>query len=755
MVTKVSECNWFLLFDIALSHGESLRRQELSFGGLMTLLRSAGLLGPNTGVYQVLLETLWQYHGHPSHPTEDFDNNINSTNNIVANKMKNVHELTVNFDGFIEIMNVVCVRCFQTQRYSELVDESRPLSEAVVLSAEDQVKLKESVIFTSRRFFKPLINRSIVLKRMVVSLDSMKNNWTPYTNQLVTHIIASSIDSIVLPLFYRYAENGRVFRPAFEKMIADIFPHFSPVQKKSAVSIFDYREFFGIHNLMKYCRLKLREGVTTALELDSFAEALLMLGIVAFSDEVRYEHHRPLTAKFWSVFEDYYSKFIGVLMVPDPLFDNKYAVIQPAISLVFPLRVPLDKVSSFIIGGWNLTVEEYRRESLNSVNDYPPCILEIPEEKDSINDLDDRRLSGLTPSSSARLASKLFDEELDRPTFSKHDLPLYGMKRCKVYVNQYRATAFQRGPNHVEVVLPRSLWDISIRNTRIDFVESGGEGKLTLSPMTRVVVSLRGINEDVVYSSKDVLLMSTPLVESISVTQLQELKTVFSRYATDGMMQMNQFDKACDDLFLTTLGTKDGGCSLFLQRYLETKQAEGSIQSDDITCKKNCICFSEFVSAVATLVLQQMDTNGYLPSIPYILSVALSRATQKLPSLVEKKRTSCVSLTPQPPPKSSTSLSCPHNARVDVPYTTALQRRASSTRLYDDVETAMREVGKKKCLIPPLPCFPLEARTVSVVSQYNDDMNGLHEKVVKTSEALRESFLKKEMVVSSQGYKTE
>ncbi|PWV00134.1 hypothetical protein C4B63_7g329 [Trypanosoma cruzi] len=742
MDIKGGECNWLLLFDIALSHGESIRQQRLRYSGLLTLLRSAGLLGPKTGVYQFLVESLWLFHGKPLKPNENGD----ATKGDFP-----FHDLVVDFDGFLAIMNVVCVRCYQTQRCSELLEEKRPVLDAIILSSEDQVHLRESVIYTGRRFLKPLISRCLVLKRTVISLSSMKNGWTPYINQFVIHVMASSAHSIVLPIFNLYAVDGRIYRGAFEKMLDDVFPNFTPVQQIGARSIFDYPGFFGIHNLMEYSTLEIPNGRVTALELDSFAEALLMLGVVAFSDEVQYEHHRPFTAKVWSVFEDYYSKFVGVPMVDDPIRDNKYASILPAISLLFPSRVPIDKTSSFIIGGWNLTVDDRSEDSLDLGKDYPPRIFQFHKINITPDGGNGRRISGPVPATTAGLASTLFGEELNRQFQAEHDVLIYGMRRCAVYVNEIRVTTFQRGSNRVEVVIPSSMWDISVDTIHVHFVESKDEGKLILSPITKASVSLRDSSGSTIFSTKDVLFVATPLVEVIPASHVQELKSLFERHSTEAVMTFEEFSSACIELCVDTLLAPWGDCSSFLEMYLERKSIEGPSDTGNVTCKKATIHFQEFVSAVATLFLHQLDADGYMPNIPYLFGVVVSRLTHNLPPLFEKKKFLGASSTSKEPPK----LLQPHNARIDVPYANALRKKALSINSLSDVKEILKGVGKGRTPMRLLPEFPAEARTVAVVSQYTDDEKGLREKVRTVSASLRKAFLKKEMVVLQNVLKAE
>ncbi|ESL11250.1 hypothetical protein TRSC58_01004 [Trypanosoma rangeli SC58] len=727
MESKVAECNWVLLFDIALSHGESLRQQRLRYCGLLTLLRSAGLLGPTTGVYQVLLEPLWLIYGQPQQP---------SANDVTTKSDISLQDLTVGFDGFLAIMNIACLRCYQTQRCAELLEENISALDAVRLSAEDKVRLKDSVVYTGRRYLKPLISRCTVLKRSVVSLNSMKNDWTPYTNQFVTHVMAAASEAIVFPLFRRYADSGRIYRAAFEKMVSDVFPNFTSIQRKSANSIFDYCGFSGIHGLMEYSSLELPKGRVAALELDSFAEALLMLGIVAFSDESKYEHHRPFTAKVWSVFEDYYSKFMNAPMVVDPIVENKYAVILPAISLLFPSPVPIDKTSSFIIGGWNLTVNDCDGTAVALAHDCPPRMLQADKVRKYSNGKSALPKSACWPSSIAGLASKLLEEEMSEQIEGGYDLPIYGMRRCAVYLNQDRVMAIQRGPNRVEVVIPPSIWDVSASTTQVRFTEGGDKGILTLSPITRAVISLRDGSGDTVFCSKEVFFVAAPLVEVLPLSDVRGLKNVFASHTTETGMTFEQFDSACAELCIETLVSRWGDCASFLKMYLDGRAVDALKDGEIASCKVDAIAFEDFVAAVATLLLYQLDADGCKPNIPYLFGVLLSRAAHKFPPLSGSKTAVGATLTPSPPVKTLP----PYNARIDVPYANALRRKALSLDLLSDVEEILKSVGKDRGPVRLLPDFPAEARTLAVVSQYNNDENGVCEKVKVASASLRGGF---------------
>ncbi|KAG8343521.1 hypothetical protein ERJ75_000709000 [Trypanosoma vivax] len=753
MPTKSADCNWRLLFDIALSHGASLKQQNLTYNGFMTLLRSAGVLGSTTGIYQVLLMSLWQRHGHARQQSASDEDKHEL----------DVHDIHANFDEFITIMGVVCVRCFQSQRCTEMLNESQPPPKAIVLSAEDQLKLNESMLYTANRFFRPLIDRCLVTKRTVVSLNSMKNNWTPYTNQLVTHVIAASAETVILPLFGRYAQGGQMYSDAFECMVKDIFTDLTAHQLKCAFAIFNYEGFSGIHQLAEYFVPEYKDKIKVGLELHSFAEALLMLGVVAFSDELKLKHYRPFTAKIWSVFEDYYCKFLGVPMIPDPILENKFVPISPTVSLVFPAEVPLDKVSSFLITGWNLTVQDSVEEKLDSMRGYPPRILRIQGEVVDYGDEDlvseegeegavpDKRHQtvSLLPFASSALAARFFEEELNRPSPENYDLPIYGLQRCMVYVDECVANAYQRGPNMVEVAVPASMWNISIEGMRVDFSVCRDEGKLTLTPVKHATLSLRDMKGTTVYHTRAISFVATPFVQVIPAPRLLMLKNIFSRRSTEDVMTADAFDALCDD-FCISSPVKGERCSSAVMAILRKRERENSSDACNNTSME-ALSFSAFVTSLAMLLLPCLESKGSLPNIPYLLGVAISKVESTLPPLEGGNGLLVEGSASQRLPRQIQ----PHNARLDVPYDSVLRKRLSFSKFHSSTERLLRGLGRGHHFLHPLPPFPADVEPLSVVSQYNDDENGLLDKVKSTSAELRERFLKQEMVVCRKGWKVD
>lgn len=368
--SKIEE-NWHLLFDIALGYGESLVSQKITYPGFITFLQSADLLGVKHGVYLVLIEKLWKLHAvvFPTPINEELFENVLTSIDEMPTTVKSpkydflrreVLKLGVcGFEGFIDMMKVVCIRSWQCKVCSEhYLKHLESLANSILLSAEDMVSLQDSVKFVAQRVFKWFIPRNLIRPNTRMMLNPMQNSWTQLTNDIIRHIVGSLLDSVLLPLFRRFSIRGLMGQKDFFRFIESFFPSFSAFQYAAATAIFSCKDFFDPYSLLRFSRLEvdipdLKEG--EILGFASFVEALLMLGIIAFGDEEQFPHHRPITAKVWFAFEGIYCPGAGkVAMSEDPVFIGEYQSIKPVISFVFPHLVPWEGVSSVLIGGLNL-----------------------------------------------------------------------------------------------------------------------------------------------------------------------------------------------------------------------------------------------------------------------------------------------------------------------------------------------------------------------------------------------------------------
>lgn len=364
--------NWRLLFDIALGYGESLSTLKLTYPGFISFLRAIELLGVKSGVYPVLIEKLWGHHAilpsFADKSSDMFDESIECLDKTPLDKRQPAYDIKrkevmklgiCGFEGFTDMMNVICVRCCQSKKCLDLfVKNHESMVQAILLSAEDVMTLPESVRYTSQKYFKPFIARNVVRRSTKMVLDPMVNEWTQHTNSLITHVVGSLLKTVVLPLFRRYSQGGLTSLKNYLALVDELFHTFSANQRAAALSIFSCEDFFDVYELLRYSRVSLEaEKVShrSTLTFESFVQALLMLGLVAYADETRFLHYRSLTAKVWAVFEEVYCRaVVRTAMAEEPSISGRFESILPVISFVSPHYVPVERVTSFLIGGLNL-----------------------------------------------------------------------------------------------------------------------------------------------------------------------------------------------------------------------------------------------------------------------------------------------------------------------------------------------------------------------------------------------------------------
>ncbi|CCW60750.1 unnamed protein product [Phytomonas sp. EM1] len=426
------EYSWRVLFEITLSHGEWVRIQRIAYKGFLTFLRSANLLNSQNGVSLLLVEQLWWKHRVMMPPPEITTPNLcmstDSTKTITQEDyFKSRDEVyshgLLNFEGFTDIMNVISVRCYQTWKCTQLHKEvGESLQDAIILSSEDNIGLRECISYTAKHYLKSFISRNLVHRNTKMFLDPTRNEWTIQTNRVVSHIVNNLQDTVIIPLFEYYSDNsGEMNREQFERFVKFVFPEFTLVQKASALSIFycdvDHKERYGwVENLSS-------DDNTAPLVfgIDSFVDALLMLSVIAFADESHFQHHLSITSKVWSTFERYLCPAITKLslsnrlqsvnapsMAADPLFLDRTALAVPYITHMFPTTILVDDISSILIGGINITIDPTYIIPEGSQNDRHGALVKEENQKRSSDKPIFRRVVELLK---APPVSVVFDEE--------------------------------------------------------------------------------------------------------------------------------------------------------------------------------------------------------------------------------------------------------------------------------------------------------------------------------------------------------
>ncbi|CAM38662.1 conserved hypothetical protein [Leishmania braziliensis MHOM/BR/75/M2904] len=396
-MTSEDESSWRLLFGIALSHGELLRAGRLSYDGWMVFLSSAQLIGTAVGVFRVLLDQLWGQQclredaqqanadehepGAASVSSRAFSLGIGSLCTSLTPQSSHrsgrasaalsisspqlssaAHEgESVGFSSFVDMMKVICVRIFQTQRYTRLreghgkCDEGGRESALLALrqSAEDHVLLTESVKYTADAFLRPFISQCVIHASSQVRLCPAKNGWAPHVNRLVTHIVGALLHTAILPLFRKYAVTGRLSEAGYRAFLRDTLPRLDAVKETCAVAIFRHGGFPDIRPLvasLEPLAASLSPELDTVvseptLGFTDFIEAMLMLAVVVYADEVHYPTQRPITAKVWSFFEEHVCGHMlyAAAMCPDPYITGRYVTVPPGLISVYPAVAPLQQ----------------------------------------------------------------------------------------------------------------------------------------------------------------------------------------------------------------------------------------------------------------------------------------------------------------------------------------------------------------------------------------------------------------------------
>lgn len=906
--SKIEE-NWHLLFDIALGYGESLLMQKITYPGFITFLQSTDLLGVKHGVYLVLIEKLWKLHAvFLSNPRnqELFENEISSGDYIPGTMRSPTYDfcrrevLTLGvcgFEGFIDMMKVVCVRSWQCKMCTEYyVKYQETLANSVLLSAEDMVSLQDSVKFVAHTVFKWFIPRNLICPNTRITLNPLQNSWTPLTNDVIRHIVGSLVDSVLLPLFRRFSVRGLMGQLHFSRFIDTFFPSFSGFQRAAASAVFSWKDFFDPYSLLQFSRVEVDISEWKAGNILSFAgfvEALLMLGIIAFADEEQFPHHRPITAKIWFTFENIYCPGVGKAVMPeDPLFTGKYKSIKPVISFVFPHVISWESVSSVLIGGLNLRPYEgispadvesgrvaafvsssrlllpnsqkmnadYQTEGEAS-NSFPnedfmifspdvsteQLVAEKAEEQHReshppiSNDTGEISVSGKREKSRGRSTISIHEEDKTFPMSeakkdhqigvskvalkalndkmeevgkkpSLHfDSPIYGMRFCKVFVNDCCAQTIDHGSNHVEVLIPLSLTRRENFRMSVYLEESvkcvdGRSGEeipilqYAFLPVQRVSVSLRNEDGTFIYSCADVLLQSSKVYQVIPLELLSILQEGFLQAAVEdsldegGEVACGDLIKICTRLGLLHSGTAVVACQTAMKTYFSVRkecdcsalgvQKHSASASEEVHFP-DFLCFQDFMGIIAQLCIQVSSISTGVPNVVGFISAGIAsrrRVTLKEESLlvVENRRS-----VDKSDGESNSSFSSsendgldtevgrdkisqnsegreklqtiPYNALIEVPYENALKKKSRSRiECADAAEFLLQNIRisgsqrlKRSKTIRSLPPFPAKVVVPSIVSQYEgNEVEGLAQGIHQVSLEIREEYMLEEIVIN-------
>ncbi|GET92424.1 hypothetical protein, conserved [Leishmania tarentolae] len=833
-MSSEDESSWRLLFGIALSHGELVRARRLSHDGWMVFLSSAQLVGTATGIFPVLLEQLWQRQAlsegarragtdgrdsrvasassrafsfsvelsHTSLISKGVQGGGNSTTSPSASSpplFSSAHEgESVGFSGFVDMMKVICVRIFQTQRFTRLREGHRNSDEdegesallALRQSAEDHVLLTESVKYTSGIFLRPFISRCIIHASSEMRLDSARNGWALHVNRLVTHVIGALLHTAILPLFRKYAVAGRLSEAGYYAFLRDTFPELDAVKETCAVAIFHHGGFPDIRPIVKGLQ-PLAASVSPELAtlvseptlgFTDFIEAMLMLSVVVYSDEVRYPDQRPITAKVWSFFEEHVCRraLHGAAMCSDPYTTGLYATVPPGLVSVYPAVAPRLQCTCLFV-----EVINFQRDSVASdpvplptgqaANEGSPSSLFLTEVAATETESPLRSSEACVAHSDTAFpaAAAFFRKEwslLER----NRSVPFFGRSQASVshsiiICGVAEEASPTRCPEILQVPLPNSLqqpmlYQCAVEAVAVTETDEGleeGAVRILFTPFRSFTVELGVSDEDAMATDEgrnsaaetrpwgcaDVIVTDTPLVQVVPPRLLAPLHTLFS----SEILALRGDETAASVPPLISLSSvceicrKLQWCATFdrqqhdlpslcaqawakygdFQRILHPTASQHKSSptpaggSSSFTGKAPLLSFTDFIGCLATvLFLQQSGRLSDVPDVPRRLEFALSSLSPAVTSVTETSRVPDIEL------RSPDIYSIPYNAFRDVPYLTALERKTKQTKEAQnhrtDLITSLREYYARQMPSPvTLPPLPEDRPcAMRLVSQY-------------------------------------
>ncbi|CAC9540851.1 conserved hypothetical protein [Leishmania infantum JPCM5] len=794
------ESSWRLLFGIALSHGELLRAGRLSHDGWMVFLSSAQLIGPATGVFPVLLDQLWQRQSlsegarqagvneHDPGPasvssrafslsvgssrmsliSRDFQRSGNITtapSSSMPRPSSAAHEgESIGFSGFVDMMKVICVRIFQTQRFTRLREghgnfdegEGESALRALRESAEDHVLLTESVKYTAATFLRPFISRCVIHASSQMRLHPARNGWALHVNRLVAHVVGALLHTAILPLFRKYAVAGRLSEAGYRAFIRDAFPVLDAVKETCAVAIFYHGGFPDIRPLVKGLQ-PLAASVSPELAtvvseptlgFTDFIEAMLMLTVVVYSDEVRYPAQRPITAKVWSFFEEHVCgrALRGAAMCSDPYVTGRYATVPPGLVAVYPavaprLQCPCLFVEVINFQGDNVTGGAVQPPAAQASNKGPPSSLFLTEVTVAETELSlcSPWDCGANSDVALQAAATFFATEwslLER----NRCVPLFGRSRASVshaimICGAAVEAAPTRCPEILQVPLPDSLQQPTLYQcaveaaaaTAVDGVFEEGAVCILFTPFRSLTVELAVSDDDAATRDKDgesatqtgswgcadVIATDTPLVQVVPPRLLAPLHTLFvsqtpARSGDDPAasaqprISLSAVCELCRQLqwcatsykqqhdlpsLCAQAWTKYGDFQRILHSTVSRHGNTSSVGGalSSFTEQAALLSFTDLIGCLATvLFLEQGGRLSDVPDVPRRLEFALSSFPSTFTSA-----TGTASRVPDAGLRSPDIYSIPYNAFRDVPYLTALERKRKQSKEAQERRTAL------------------------------------------------------------------
>lgn len=408
---EMQEREWELLFLVALSHGEQLASRQLRRYWLMKFIESLGFTPDKayrTGVTALYCELLWnrkshlprpgaqiteslpsntvtrsprtgkrggdgsmfdsmapttprssspphqsQAHAPPTQPDDSIRTYTPATleaSNDAACNAETVSEVCTAVE-FTTIMMHLCVRCYQSHRAQELLHRFNE-KVAITATAAETISFSDAIAFASRKYLAKAFEQSLVTTDSVLTINISrcdKSTLSPVAKQMIEHIFAATMDTILIPLFVRFGKYGLL---TVEQFIA--FAEYA-FTGKTAPHLPFVRAIFCQANALDTVSMVANSGdKAPELEMDEFLDAVLLLGVLMFSDESQHPALRTVESKVWA-FMEHLAALLGVPMCATPYRDSDVCTFEPRLSLVHPAVLPVYMFTAFVVGGVQLS----------------------------------------------------------------------------------------------------------------------------------------------------------------------------------------------------------------------------------------------------------------------------------------------------------------------------------------------------------------------------------------------------------------
>lgn len=301
----------------------------------------------------------------------------------------------------------------------------------------------------------------------------------------------------------------------------------------------------------------------------------------------------------------------------------------------------------------------------------------------------------------AAQAAALFTEELNSGKCPAAALASAApVVLCHVYVDEDAVPCIQRGPSHLEAMLPPRLWRITARNMklRVSLEVGAGAGPVCVhyTPSRRVPVSLRDSTGETIYSSMEITLALSPDTQTIPADLVAHLRGLYDgEGGADG-------EQGLPRAAVVAIFKREG--LAHVSRVAETVSAAVPLAELD---QAGSFSFEAFLAIVAMApCTAELGGSAYAaPNVVQFLRVAFARKAPAAAAVVVD----------------AAGTGMPHSGFLDVPFHAAFHNRAVAVKegawrresIFHDLRVAREQLRAEqqeqlgdRCQPSLLPPFP-------------------------------------------------